>query len=320
MISKKLKPKIQEFKNQILKANKILIVSHKHPDGDAVGSCLALRLVLRALGKEVEVAMLDIDQVSAFSFLPHFFKIKDGFAPQDFDLAVILDCGGWSRTGFFAEDELIITWPEVLVIIDHHHRHQSLSPGVHLITAEACSTAEILFYIFQEWGVALSKDVALCLLTGLSTDTGSFKHSNTTQEVLSIAAELLTAGADMSKITQHIYQFKLPSQLRLWGRAIDKIKYNSELGLVSTTVLQTDINACSASENDLNGVIDLMNGVVGSKAALLLSERGEELKGSLRTEEAAVDVSRLAAIFGGGGHVRAAGFSIPKNILPEITA
>lgn len=292
-------------------AKRILIVTHKKPDGDAIGSSLALRLVLKHLGQEATVAIVD-GAPESYSYLPQFFKIADGFRPQDFDMAVIIDCGGWKRTGFFEDDELNIDWPNHLAVVDHH-AVQKLTPGLHIVDPQMCSSAQLIFYVAEEWGAPLTQELATCLMTGLSTDTGSFKHSNTTAEVFRIAARLMEAGASLNKITQNIYLGRSVPALRLWGRTLNKIKEDRELGMIFSVITKKDLDECGANLEDLEGVIDLMNSVPGTSATMLLSERGGEVKGSLRTNRDDVDVSKLAAIFGGGGHIQAAGFSVKKD-------
>ncbi|OGB75438.1 hypothetical protein A2810_01040 [candidate division Kazan bacterium RIFCSPHIGHO2_01_FULL_49_10] len=308
MISTDLKLKIQTFREQALSAAKILIVTHIKPDGDAIGSALALRILLKELGRETEVALMD-DPPEAFSFLPYFLKIKNDFRPEHFDMVVMADCGGWSRTGWFEDDELRIDWPKYLVILDHHHT-QDYSPGMVIADESLSSTAQLVHYIFREWGIEINSDAANCLMTGLSTDTGSFKHTNTTPEVFRIAAELMESGANLNKITQHIYLGRSVASLKLWGRTLDKIQQDRALGIVISVITTADLEECGATLEDLEGVIDLMNTVPDTKATFLLSERGDKLKGSVRTNDPDVDVSKLAAIFGGGGHIKAAGFNI----------
>ena len=309
MISIDLKLKIQTFREQAQAATKILIVTHFKPDGDAVGSSLALRILLKELGKEAEVAMMDTPP-ETFSFLPYFLKIKEDYRPEHFDMVVIADCQGWSRTGWFDDDELRIDWPKHLVILDHHHT-QEYSPGLVIADEEMSSTAQLIYYVFQEWGIAINSDAANCLMTGLSTDTGSFKHNNTTPEVFRVAADLMERGANLNKITQHIYLGKSVASLKLWGKTLDKIQQDRALGTVVSVITREDLEECGATLEDLEGVIDLMNTVPDTKATFLLSERGDTLKGSVRTNDPGVDVSKLAAIFGGGGHIKAAGFNVP---------
>lgn len=310
MISKDLKIKIKDLKSKALKASKILIVTHQKPDGDAVGSSIAMRIALNMLGKSAEIAIID-NPSEVFSFLPYFFSIKDKFSPFDFDMAILLDCGSWQRTGFFEDDELNIDWPNDLVVVDHHAL-QKLTPGLHIIEPLAASTSQLVFYIFNEWGLDIPKDAATCLMTGLSTDTGSFKHSNTTAEVFKIASKLMDLGANLYKIANNIYLHNSQSKLKLWGSVLNKIKQDKELGIIFSIVTNEDLISCEASEDDLEGVIDLMNSIPGVKATMLFSQRDKGFKVSLRTESDDVDVSKLAAIFGGGGHVKAAGFSIDQ--------
>lgn len=310
MISKDLKIKIKDFKLKSLKASRILIVTHQNPDGDAIGSSIAMRIALNMLGKSAEMVIIDAPP-EVFSFLPYFFSIKDKFSPFDFDMAILLDCGNWQRTGFFEDNELNIDWPNDLVVIDHHAL-QKLTPGLHIIETSVASATQLVFYIFNEWGLNIPKDAATCLMTGLSTDTGSFKHSNTTAEVFRVASRLMELGANLHKIASNLYLYNSQSKLRLWGSVLDKIKLDKELGIVFSIVTNEDLAVCGASINDLEGVIDLMNSIPGVKATMLFSERDKGFKVSLRTESDNVDVSKLAAIFGGGGHVKAAGFSIDQ--------
>ncbi|MBN2585130.1 bifunctional oligoribonuclease/PAP phosphatase NrnA [Patescibacteria group bacterium] len=308
MISTDLKIKIQTFRAQVAVATKILIVTHFKPDGDAIGSALALRILLKEMGKEAEVATIDTPP-DAFSFLPYFLKIKRDYRPEHFDMVVIADCGGWSRTGWFDDDELRIDWPKHLVILDHHHA-QKYSPGLVIADENLSSTAQLVYYIFREWGIGINSDAANCLMTGISTDTGSFKHSNTTPEVFRVAAELLESGANLNKITQHIYLGRSVASLKLWGRTLNKIQQDRALGTLISIITSEDLKECGATLEDLEGVIDLMNTVPDTKATFLLSERGDKFKGSVRTNDPDVDVSKLAAIFGGGGHIKAAGFNV----------
>ncbi|MFH1088533.1 MAG: bifunctional oligoribonuclease/PAP phosphatase NrnA [Patescibacteria group bacterium] len=298
-------------------AGRILIVSHRKPDGDAIGASLALKLGLQGMNKSAEVAFLDLP-TDNFAFLPQFFNIRDEFAPQDFDTVVLLDCGDWTRTGFFTDSELNIDWPKHLIVVDHH-KIQQLTPGLHIIDATASSTAELIFYILQNWEVEITRDIATCLLVGLSTDTGSFKHTNTTKAVLQVAGILLEKGANLGKIARYVYADKTISKLKLWGRVLTKLKRNRKWNLLVSVVTQIDLDDCGATIEDLEGVIDLLRTVPGVKAVVLGSERKDEFKFSLRTEDLRADVSKLAALMGGGGHVKAASFAVPKEniVIPD---
>lgn len=276
-----------------------------------MGASLALKLGLQTMGKAVEVAMLDAPP-DRLSFLPYFFNIRDEFSPQDFDTVILVDCGDWSRTGFFEDTELNIAWPDRLIVVDHH-KIQRLTPGLHIVDSTASSASELVFYILNLWGVDITKDIATCLLTGISTDTGSFQHTNTSRVVLQVAGELMEKGASLGKITRYVYADKNLPRLKLWGLVLQKMKRNKKLNIITALITTNDMTECGATDADLEGVIDLMRTVPNVKAVILGSERGAEFKFNLRTEDPRVDVSRLAALFGGGGHIKASGFSVPKS-------
>ncbi|MFH0912356.1 MAG: bifunctional oligoribonuclease/PAP phosphatase NrnA [Patescibacteria group bacterium] len=316
MISNQLQGKIKILRDQLLSANRILVVSHLKPDGDAVGASLALKLGIQALGKPVEVACLDTPP-ECFSFLPHFFNIRTAFAPQDFDAVIIVDCGDWVRTGFFTTSELQIDWPRHLAVIDHHCI-QNLTPGLHIVDPTASSSAELVFYVLKQWGIEITKDMATCLFAGISTDTGSFKHTNTNQEVLQLAGSLMEKGANLSKIERYVYADKDLSKLRLWGRVLQKMHRNQRWNILVAIITAQDLAECEATDEDLEGAVDLMRTVPNVKAVILGSERGAEFKFNLRTEDLEVDVSRLAALFGGGGHIKAAGFSLSAEEMKTL--
>jgi len=173
----------------------------------------------------------------------------------------------------------------------------------------------MVFYIFEQWGVAISKDIATCLLVGISTDTGSFQHTNTSRAVLSVAGILMEKGAALGKITRYVYADKAVPRLKLWGRVLQKMYRNRQWNVLVSLITAQDLLECEATDADLEGVVDLMRTVPGVAAVMLGSERGAEFKFNLRTEASDVDVSRLAALMGGGGHIKASGFSTPKSDL-----
>ena len=256
----------------------------------------------------------DGDIPQAYAYLPYFFRISDGFDPLKFDTVVILDCGGWSRTGFFETDELQIDWPEKLVVIDHH-AVQNLTPGLHLVDSKASSTSEIIWRLAREWNVLITKEVATCLLTGISFDTGSFQHDNTSTLTLQAASNLMEAGAGLNKIVSGIYLGKSIARLKLWGKVLQRLKYDDNRKLSISLVTQSDLKECGASSDDIEGLVNLMNTVPGTKFTLLLTEEGDgQLKGSFRTEDNNVDVGKLAKYLGGGGHKKASGFSLEGEI------
>ncbi len=306
--------KAEEILTALKAANNILLVTHHNPDADAIGSVLGLYGVLtHQLGKQVSMA-IDGEVPQNLAYLPYFFRITDGFRPEKFDTVVILDCSGWSRTNFFETDELSIDWPEQTIVIDHHIT-QGTTPGIQFIDSQASSASELVWRLVKEWRLPTTPEVATCLLTGISADTGSFQHTNTQAETFRAAAELMLAGASLNKIVSGIYLGKSTARLKLWGRVLQRMKYDHTRKLAVSVATQEDLDECKANRTDLTGLVNLMATLPDTKFVLLLTETPEgELKGSLRTEDDNIDVRKLAEILGGGGHIKAAGFELPAKI------
>ncbi len=249
-----------------------------------------------------------------FSYLPYYFKIQDSFEPRDFDTVVLLDCGGWSRTGWFEEDGLRIDWPKKLVVIDHHQAGDFLT-GLTYRDTTTSSTSEMVYDLLNAWGEIITREIATCLLTGISFDTGSFQHPNTSKKTLEIASDLVARGGNISLIAQHIYIGKRVERLKLWGIVLKRMRYDDELKATISVITNKDLEATGTTKEDVEGLVNLINTVPDLNFSLLLSETPEgELKGSLRTQSDKVDVNKLARLMGGGGHKRAAGFSLPVKI------
>jgi len=249
-----------------------------------------------------------------FSYLPYYFKVQDSFEPRDFDTVVLLDCGGWSRTGWFEEDELRIDWPDKLVVIDHHQAGDSTMGLTYRDTATS-STSEMVYELLKAWGETITREIATCLLTGISFDTGSFQHPNTSQKTLEVASDLVSKGGNISLIAQHLYIGKSVERLKLWGIVLNRMRYDDELKATISVITNEDLEATGTTKEDAEGLVNLINTVPDLNFSLLLSETPEgELKGSLRTQSDKIDVNKLARLMGGGGHKRAAGFCLPVKI------
>jgi len=303
-----------KIKQILTKSKKILLVAHHNPDADAIASMLGMyEILVHQWGLNVAMAV-DGDIPPNLSYLPYFFLIKDGFRPEQFDTVVILDCGGWVRTGFFETNELNIDWPNNLIVIDHHITTGE-TPGVHFIDKAVSSTAEAIWMLVKEWHVTITPKLATCLLTGIMFDTGSFQHSNTNIQTFQAAAELMSCGADFGKIASGFYVRKSEALLKLWGIALRRMKYDDQRKLITSYVSIQDLENCGAAVTDVEGLTNLMSTIPDVKFALLLTEReGGVVKGSLRTERDDISVKDLAEVMGGGGHIKAAGFTLPARI------
>jgi phosphoesterase RecJ-like protein len=207
----------------------------------------------------------------------------------------------------------------VVINIDHHPKNDLHKIAtLNLVDYNVSSTSEIVFELLNEMRAPMEKNIATALLTGLYTDTGGFKHSNTSPETLNIAGELLKMGARIKLITKNVSLNKSVPAMRLWGIALARLHHNSELKIVSSVLTRKDLTDCDASYDDIAGVVNLINTIPDSRAAILFFETPEhEIRASIRTEDDGVDVSRLAAIFGGGGHKKAAGFTVQGEFKIE---
>lgn len=304
-----------QIKEAIQTANKILLVAHTKPDGDALGALFGMYGVIRQGFGKTEVEMAVDGELPAYTpTLPYAFKLKDSFWPEGFDLVIILDCGGWKRTGFFEDNELNIEWPEKLVVIDHHEV-QSLTSGIHYINPESSSTCELICELVNYWGIKIDSQIATNLLLGIAFDTSFFKHSNTSKNTYERASELLAAGASMATVDEANKMHLNPNALQLWGRVLNRMRYDAKSKSIISALTTQDFNETGTSPTDTDGLIAIMNKVNGINFAMLMYERGEgRIKASLRTESDLVDVARIARIWGGGGHKKAAGFEIAGSI------
>jgi len=304
----------EKLGNVLATAKRIAVISHRGPDGDTTGAGLALREILTKLGKQVTNICIDPIPLS-FLFLPHVSLFQADFRPVDFEVIITVDAAAKHQTGFLEKMPELFSGKYLLVNIDHHISNE-LFGVLNLVDATACSSTELIWKICEHLGWNMSPDAATCLLTGLMTDTGSLQHSNSTPDAFRIAAKMLAAGADLQKIRKHVFMTIPVTTLKLWGRILDRVEQDSQ-GIVTSTVFERDFHVTGADPKDASGAIDYLNMVPEAKYALLLTERSGKVKGSFRTQREEVNVSELAGKFGGGGHVKAAGFSVPGHLQIE---
>ncbi len=305
---------VREIADALDDARTILIATHEHPDGDALGSSLALLHMLEAKGKRVTAYIPD-PAPDFFGFLPKFevFTTEKPDTTQ-FDLIVILDSTQLYRTHL--EDE-VRAHPKTITI-DHHHDNKK-EADINLVLPEAAATDQILFDLFATLDVPINQDIATCLLVGIFTDTGSFMHNSVTPDILQIASFLMKKGARLSHIAHETYQKKDLPGLRIWGRALSRIITSEKTGASVSIVTQEDLRECDANLDDLSGVVNMINALPQTKYAMLLVEYEDgKIKGSLRSEpDEGVDVSKIAKRLGGGGHKLAAGFEVKGHFVEE---
>lgn len=308
----KFKQEFHTLNFVIKESSKILLFAHSRPDGDTTGSVLALSAYIQSLGKQVDIACFDPFPDYLKPFTQNTFIHPNQLHLQSYNLVIAADS---VERGF---DKIIHSLKEsqVIALLDHH---PNINPqgDINIIDHTYSSVCEIVydFFLFNE--IPIDRKIATAILMGILSDTGSFQHSNTTPKVMEIASNLMKKGAPLAKLVHHSFSNKNISTLKLWGRAFEKAKINPENGMIASVLTQADLQECNAETDDIAQVSGFLNTVPGTKFALVLSEReGDIIKGSLRSEEYKdVDVSKIAAQFGGGGHKLASGFEIKGKIL-----
>jgi phosphoesterase RecJ-like protein len=298
-------------------AKRIICVCHRNPDGDAAGALLGIGLLLEQELRGTPVIFHCLDAVpETFHFLPAAQRVVQTCTFQEGDVIVFLDAAEPKLTGYHQTHPHLFDGTFSSVNIDHHPTNSQFAT-VNLVEPSAASSCEIVVMLADLLGWPLTNDIATCLLTGVYTDTGGLLHSNTTAAVYRTVARLLRAGARQQEIVQAVFRTAKISTLKLWGRVLEKIILTEEGGAISA-ITAGDFRATGAHYSALTGAIDYVNAVPGMRFSLILSERDGAVKGSLRTLRDDVDVSRMAGKFKGGGHKKAAGFSLPGTLKPEI--
>lgn len=307
-----------EFKKAadlIEKSKKIQIISHRNPDGDTIGANLALSQILIQGGKDV--VSLCADQIPlSLMFLPGAINVNIPIPGGLPDLIIALDASSPEQIKYEEIITLIGKKKIPIINIDHHATNKNYG-SVNIVIPDAASATEVLYYFFDYIGVQITPNIATCLLAGIYSDTGSFMHSNTRESTFKIAGDLFCRGAAVSLIIKNMFKTHTVEQLRLWGRVLENARYNKNGSIVSK-VTQKDFDETASSPRDLTGIINYLNSVPGAKMTILLAEDTKgNVKGSIRTRNDKFDATKISGKFGGGGHSKAAGFTIPGKIVSE---
>ena len=299
---------ITKIKNRLNEAQSVLIASHIRPDGDAIGSLLALGRALQDAGKTVQMVLRDGIPAS-FRFLEGHDQVQK--EPKGtWDTFISVDCADFKRLGKPFES---LDKPDIN--IDHHITNEKFGK-LNLIVGEEVATAAILTDCLPLWGLEITQPVAAALLTGIVTDTLGFRTSNTTPESLRQAAALMERGADLPDLYNRSLVRRTYPAARYWGVGLSSLERSD--GLVWGTLTVADRKAVGYGGNDDADLINIISAIDGSKVGMIFVEQGDKhVKISWRAIEDGVDVSKVAKHFGGGGHAAAAGADVP-GLLSEI--
>jgi phosphoesterase RecJ-like protein len=300
--------------------DRFLITTHENPDGDALGSLLALTLGLRQLGKN---ALMFLAGEAPLPGEYRFMQLGELHRTLPADagerVLVAVDCANESRLG---PDPEILVSARLVLNIDHHHDNTRFG-DVNLVVPDASSTGEVLRDLFRDLGIMITPSIAEPLYIALVTDTGRFQYTNTTPKALRLAAELVEAGANVHRVFQGVYESVQFAKLKLLARALDRAQVYEGGRIVVSYLLRNDFAEVGAAEPYSEGIIDYLRAVEGADMAVLIREPpradGPTRRVSLRSSADEIDVSAMARKWGGGGHRQAAGFS-SEDSIDEITA
>lgn len=289
--------------NTIQESSTIGIASHVNPDGDNLGSCVAMLHALKNLGKKVY--FLDNDEVPEdFHFLD---SVKDRFSVDSFpaalDLLIVLDSSDFERIGESHSKLLEIS--KTIVNIDHHRSNQGYG-DYNLVMEKATSTGEVVYDFLTTVNLPITEPMATALYTAISTDTGSFQYDSVNSKTHRIIADLYDKKADSQLVVQNLYQSKSVEKVRLMARVLDKIEFFFD-GLVAfSSCTQEDLNETGAKSSDTEGIIEQIRNIKGVELAVFVKEKENLNRISLRSKSF-IDCTKVASVYSGGGHVRASG-------------
>jgi phosphoesterase RecJ-like protein len=301
----------EEVLDAIRESGRFLLVTHENPDGDALGSLVAMHEVLKLLGKDSLMFIAPDEFPLPYEY--RFFQLDDGLvtaAPEDMGdrLVMFLDCGNIDRNPAVLDGK-----PVRIVNVDHHHDNTRFGAIDHVVEAASC-TAEIVWDLMRGLGVEPTPAIADALYVGLVTDTGKFMYENTGTRAHVMAAELIAAGVDVHQIYRRLYEGVPYAKLQLLTRALTNVRRYDDGALTLSRLHVEDFQAAGAEESYSEGIIDHLRAVSGTKVAALVRElldpaKAGRSKVSLRAADGTVDVSAIARAGGGGGHRQAAGFT-----------
>jgi len=292
---------ISEIIEAINEGRSFLITAHVRLDGDALGSELAMYLMLKKLGKDVVVYNQD-HTPERYRFLPSAQNIVHNINNvEQYDVGIILDCSDLARVG---DEEDKIGKIKRLINIDHHISNNGFC-SLKMLDAHASSTGELVFRLMREMGFKMSKDICTNLYSAIITDTGSFRYSSTTNETFFAVGNLVENGADPQWSAENVYENDSPARLKLLAKALATLSLDLESKVGSLVVTQKDLLETGAAWEHTEGFVDIPRTVGGIEVSVLYTQRGENnFKLSLRSK-AKVNVEKVAKKFGGGGHIHA---------------
>ena len=309
-MNKTMQNQIELGIEKILQSENVYIVSHVQPDGDNIGSCLSLALAIKKIKKEVFILKVD-ETPSDFLFLPGIDMIKNYEDGNEIDLLIAVDSSDADRLG---KNKELINSAKTVINIDHHISNTNFG-DINIVDSNASATGELIYKIINQLKIDIDKDMATCIYTAISTDTGSFMYDNTTSETHEIASTLIKCGADKENININIYQNRSLARTQLFIKSLNSLDmyFDNQVAIIKVT--KEMLKETNTTMEDTEGIISFVRDIGTVEIAVLMKEVEDELtKVSMRSKKY-VDVAKLTGVFNGGGHKKAAGCAIKKSIL-----
>ncbi len=295
----------------LVNAKRVLINAHQKPDGDTTGSSLSLALWLKSEGKEV-VVYCKHQAAEQFRYLAQAasFVNDPAIFSQAWDVLVTCDSGDLDYAGI---QEHMARLPQKPFLINFDHHASNVNFGdVNLVDVKASSTAEVVTRFLQTNGVTITRDMAMCLLTAIFTDTNGFTNAATNERSLQYAAEFVRLGASLPHVHRATMVNKDVAMLQVWGKVLQRLQ-TSHHGIVFTYVHHSDLEGVSAEA--IQGISNFLSQLQDARVVMLFHDRGDgNVKASMRTLRDDIDLSEFAKLFGGGGHKKASGFVVPGRL------
>ena len=303
---------------EIKRAETIVILTHETPDGDAIGSSLAMKIALKQLGKNADVIIPRFPRI--FNFLPDASEIKAESEIKKYDLAISVDCSDLKRLAAGVE---YFETAKTKIEIDHHSIN-SMFADYNFVNPVAPACCEVLIAMFEYFGIEITPELGTCIITGIITDTGGFQYAGVTAETFEFAAELLQKGVNISKVYQKVLSTKTRAHFELSRIVSGRMEFFADGKVTFTYMNLADEEKVGAEEGDHEGLVELGRNIEGVEVSIFIREKEGGYKVSLRSKEY-VNVADVALMLGGGGHVRAAGCfvqgtveEVKEKVLSEI--
>lgn len=302
---------LDEIKVQIDKAQDIVVLTHENPDGDAMGCSLAMYNALKQLNKQVDVIIPEFSK--RFNFLPGAENIIKE-SNKNYDLAIAVDCSDTKRLNGFVN---YFDNAKVKIEIDHHGVN-TMFADYNYVDPVAPACAQILVKVLPYWNIEITKEIGTCLLTGIITDTGGFKYSGVTSETFEFAAWLLQKGVNVSNVYRNVLQNTTKAKFELNRIARNRIEFYEDDKIAFTYITKEDEKGVEAETGDYEGIVEIGRDIEGVEVSIFLREIDNGgYKVSLRSNDY-VNVSDICLMFGGGGHIKAAGCTISSGTLEQV--